>query len=43
MDMLCDQTIPYEKGFQFLTFLESFIGEADFQQMLRAYIQHFQY
>lgn len=30
--------IPYEKGFQFLTYLESIIGEDDFKFMLRAYL-----
>jgi len=31
-------TVPYEKGFQFLTFLESLIGEDNFQEFLRSYI-----
>jgi leukotriene-A4 hydrolase len=31
-------TIPYEKGFQLLTYLESFIGESLFQTFLREYI-----
>jgi len=31
-------TVPYEKGFQFLTYLESLIGEDNFQEMLRGYI-----
>lgn len=31
-------TVPYEKGFQFLTFLESLIGEDSFQTFLQGYI-----
>lgn len=31
-------TIPYEKGFQLLTYLESLIGKDNFQAFLRAYI-----
>lgn len=31
-------TVPYEKGFQFLTYLESLIGEDLFQEFLRTYI-----
>mmetsp|Transcript_23419 Transcript_23419/g.17861 ORF Transcript_23419/g.17861 Transcript_23419/m.17861 type:complete len:299 (+) Transcript_23419:299-1195(+) len=31
-------TIPYEKGFQFLVYLQSLIGEEDFQEFLRQYI-----
>jgi leukotriene-A4 hydrolase len=31
-------TVPYEKGFQLLTYLESFIGEELFQTFLRGYI-----
>lgn len=35
--------IPYEKGFQFLTYLESIVGEEDFKQMLRAYLATYKY
>jgi len=35
-------TIPYEKGFQFLTYLESLVGEENFQEFLRSYILKFQ-
>jgi leukotriene-A4 hydrolase len=34
-------TVPYEKGFQFLNYLETLIGDAAFQQFLQFYIsQH---
>jgi len=32
--------IPYEKGFQFLHFLESLMGEDNFQELLRLHINH---
>ncbi|CAD8107824.1 unnamed protein product [Paramecium sonneborni] len=35
--------IPYEKGFQFLTFLEGIIGAEDFKFMLRSYLTTYQY
>ncbi|CAD8186935.1 unnamed protein product [Paramecium octaurelia] len=35
--------IPYEKGYQFLSYLESIVGEADFQSMLRAYLVQYKY
>lgn len=31
-------TIPYEKGFQFLNYLETLIGEDYFQQFLQFYV-----
>jgi len=31
-------TIPYDKGFQFLTFLEDIIGEEKMQAFIRYYI-----
>ena len=31
--------VPYEKGFQFLYFLESLVGEDNFQRFLQLYIQ----
>lgn len=31
-------TIPYDKGFQLLTYLESLVGEDNFQTFLRLYI-----
>jgi leukotriene-A4 hydrolase len=36
-------TIPYEKGFQFLTYLESLIGEDHMLALLREYIKENQY
>lgn len=36
-------TIPYEKGFQFLTYLESLIGEDHILAFLREYIRAYQY
>lgn len=30
--------IPYEKGFQFLFFMETLLGETDMQEMLQGYI-----
>ncbi|CAI2358893.1 unnamed protein product [Moneuplotes crassus] len=38
----CFSDIPYEKGFQFLTFIESVIGEETMLDMLRAYLREFQ-
>ncbi|CAD8117006.1 unnamed protein product [Paramecium sonneborni] len=35
--------IPYEKGFQFLTYLEQIVGQDDFKQMLRAYLDQYKY
>jgi len=35
-------TIPYEKGFQFLTYLESLIGAENMQTFLRGYVTKFQ-
>ena len=31
-------TVPYEKGFQFLNYLQSLIGETEFQNFLQFYI-----
>ena len=36
-------TIPYEKGFQFLFFIESLIGETRMQNFLRSYIGTYEY
>jgi leukotriene-A4 hydrolase len=33
--------VPYEKGGQFMYYIESFLGEIAMQAMLRAYIRHF--
>jgi len=33
--------VPYEQGFQFLTFLESLTGESTFQSFLRKYVNEF--
>ncbi|CDW86353.1 peptidase family m1 containing protein [Stylonychia lemnae] len=33
--------VSYEKGYQFLVFLESLVGEDTFQQFMRSYIQAF--
>jgi leukotriene-A4 hydrolase len=33
--------VPYEKGGQFMYYIESFLGESAMQAMLRAYIVHF--
>lgn len=35
-------TIPYEKGSQFLNYLESLVGEEPFQRMLQTYINKYQ-
>ncbi|CAD8198857.1 unnamed protein product [Paramecium pentaurelia] len=35
--------IPYEKGFQFLTFLEGIVGAEDFKYMLRSYLNKYKY
>ncbi|CAK68007.1 unnamed protein product (macronuclear) [Paramecium tetraurelia] len=35
--------IPYEKGYQFLNYLESIVGEQDFKMMLRAYLAQYKY
>ncbi|CAD8097749.1 unnamed protein product [Paramecium sonneborni] len=35
--------VPYEKGYQLLTYLETLIKEDPFQQFLRDYIQHFKF
>ena len=34
--------IPYEKGFQFLTYLESLVGEGPFQEFFRGYVRRFE-
>ena len=34
-------TVPYEKGFQFLVYLESLVGPSGFQSFLRSYIDKF--
>ena len=34
-------TVPYEKGFQLLTYLESLVGEDNFQQFLRIYFNKY--
>ena len=34
-------TVPYEKGFQFLVYLESLIGVDKFQSFLRSYVERF--
>ena len=36
-------SIPYEKGFQFVTYLESLVGEDKFQKFYRQYIKEFKY
>lgn len=33
--------LPYEKGFQFLTYLETLIGEDSFQNFIRTYIKKY--
>ena len=33
--------LPYEKGFQFLTYLETLVGENNFQTFIRYYIKKF--
>lgn len=38
----CFSDVPYEKGFQFLTYIESVIGEDAILEMLRLYLIHFQ-
>jgi leukotriene-A4 hydrolase len=35
-------TIPYEKGFQFLHYLETLVGEENMQEFLRDYLKDFQ-
>lgn len=35
-------TIPYEKGFQFLVYLETLVGENNFQKFLQGYLIKFQ-
>lgn len=34
-------TVPYEKGFQFLVYLESLVGEDNFRSFLERYLQQF--
>jgi leukotriene-A4 hydrolase len=34
--------VPYEKGFQFLTYLESLVSEDKFQEFLQSYLKAFQ-
>eukprot|EP00343_Euplotes_focardii_P001422 CAMPEP_0205800612 /NCGR_PEP_ID=MMETSP0205-20121125/2306_1 /ASSEMBLY_ACC=CAM_ASM_000278 /TAXON_ID=36767 /ORGANISM="Euplotes focardii, Strain TN1" /LENGTH=226 /DNA_ID=CAMNT_0053063945 /DNA_START=1129 /DNA_END=1806 /DNA_ORIENTATION=+ len=34
--------VPYEKGYQFLVYLESVIGESKFQKFLKSYINNFE-
>lgn len=36
-------TVPYEKGFTFLEFLETLIGKDKFQQTMKQYIETYQY
>ena len=36
-------TVPYEKGYTFLTYLESLVGETKFQTIFRGYIKKFKY
>lgn len=36
-------TIPYEKGFQLLSYLESLVGEDNFQNFLRQYITKYSF
>lgn len=33
--------LPYEKGYQFLTYLETLIGVDDFQNFVRTYIKKY--
>ena len=39
----CFSTVPYEKGFQFLHFLESLVGEVGFGHFMRDYIHKFKF
>ena len=39
----CFSNVPYEKGYQFLVYLESLIGEEHFQNVFRKYIKNFAY
>ena len=34
-------TVPYEKGFQFLVYLESLVGEDNFRSFLQSYLEQF--
>ena len=36
-------TVPYEKGYQFLSFLEDKVGENNFKQIMRNYIKLYKY
>ena len=36
-------SIPYEKGYQFLCYLEEKVGEEDFQQIMGNYIERYKY
>ena len=36
-------TVPYEKGYQFLCYLEENVGENDFQEIMRDYIAKYKY
>ena len=36
-------TVPYEKGFLFVTLLERSLGRKDFDAFVQSYIQHFQF
>ena len=36
-------TVPYEKGYQFLCYLEEKVGEDDFKQIMGNYIEKFKY
>ena len=40
---LASSNVQYEKGYQFLTVLEDKVGEANFQKMLRQYIEEYKY
>jgi leukotriene-A4 hydrolase len=33
--------LPYEKGFQFLTYLETLVGDSNFQTFVRNYIKKY--
>ena len=39
----CFSTVPYEKGFQFLLYLESLVGKEAFQNIMQEYIKKYAY
>jgi len=39
----CFSTVPYEKGFQFLYFLEGLVGEKTFESFMKDYLTKFAY